>query len=122
MAEKSIIAAGLDVGSAKTRLVVCVLEKERLRLIGCGASSMQGWLKGRIFDEGAVTRSILVALSEAEATAGMAVESVVAGIKQVAMCTMHLHAVEPGLNGAGTGVAKVLDNAGDLVQFERSGH
>jgi cell division protein FtsA len=80
MAEKSIIAAGLDVGSAKTRLVVCVLEKERLRLIGCGASSMQGWLKGRIFDEGAVTRSILVALSEAEATAGIAVESVVVGM------------------------------------------
>ena len=37
MAEKSIIAAGLDVGSAKTRLVVCVLEQ------GTAASD---WVRG----------------------------------------------------------------------------
>jgi cell division protein FtsA len=40
----------------------------------------QGWVKGRIFDQRAVTESILVALSEAEATAGRSVESVVVGL------------------------------------------
>jgi len=80
MAGKPIIAAGLDVGSRQTRLVVCLLEKGRLRLIGCGVVPSQGWVKGRIFDQGAVTESIVVALSEAEATAGKSVESVVVGI------------------------------------------
>jgi cell division protein FtsA len=80
MAGKSIIAAGLDVGSSQTRLVVCILEKGRLRLVGCGAVSSQGWVKGKIFDQRVVTESILVALSEAEATAGVAVGSAVVGM------------------------------------------
>ncbi|HUB81207.1 MAG TPA: cell division protein FtsA [Bryobacteraceae bacterium] len=80
MAGKAIIGAGLDVGSSQTRLVVCLLERGRLRLIGCGVVPSQGWVKGRIFDQGAVTESITVALSEAEATAGRSVESVVVGI------------------------------------------
>jgi cell division protein FtsA len=80
MAGKSIIAAGLDVGSNRTRLLVCVLEKGRLRLAGCGAAPSQGWVKGRIFDQRAVTESILVALSEAEASAGVSVGSVVVGM------------------------------------------
>jgi cell division protein FtsA len=80
MAGKPIIAAGLDVGSSQTRLVVCILEKGRLRLIGCGVVPSQGWVKGRIFDQRAVTESILVALSEAETTAGKSVESVVVGL------------------------------------------
>lgn len=80
MAGKPIIAAGLDVGAHKTRLVVCVLEQGRLRLVGCGSVVSQGWLKGRIFDQRAVSESILVALSEAEAAAGITVESAVVGM------------------------------------------
>lgn len=80
MAGKPIIAAGLDVGAHKTRLVVCVLEQGRLRLVGCGSVASQGWLKGRIFDQRAVSESILVALSEAEAAAGITVESAVVGM------------------------------------------
>ena len=80
MAGKAIIAAGLDVGSSQTRLLVCALEKGRLRLIGCGAVPSQGWVKGKIFDQSAVTESILVALSEAEASAGVSVGSVVVGM------------------------------------------
>jgi cell division protein FtsA len=80
MAGKTIIAAGLDVGSSQTRLVVCALEKGRMRLIGCGVVPSQGWVKGKIFDQRAVTESILVALSEAEASAGMSVGSVVVGM------------------------------------------
>jgi cell division protein FtsA len=80
MPEKPIYAAGLDTGSTKTRLVVCVLEEDRLRLAGCASVASQGWLKGRIFDQRAVTESILAALSEAEAAAGISVESTVVGM------------------------------------------
>jgi cell division protein FtsA len=80
MAGKPIIAAGLDIGASQTRLLVCALEKGRVRLAGCGVVPSQGWVKGRIFDQRAVTESILVALSEAEATAGVSVESAVVGM------------------------------------------
>ena len=42
------------------------------------------------------------------------------GVEQVAVGAMQLHAVESGLDGAGRGIAEVVDNAGDLVQFERA--
>ena len=77
---KPIYAVGLDTGSSQTRLVVCALENGRLRLVGCGAAASQGWVKGRIFDQRAVTESVMSALSEAEATSGIPVESVVAGL------------------------------------------
>jgi cell division protein FtsA len=80
MARKPIYATGLDIGSTKTRLMVCVLEEGRLRLVGCGSVASQGWLKGRIFDQRAVTGSILAALSEAEAAAGTSIESTVVGM------------------------------------------
>jgi cell division protein FtsA len=80
MGRRPIIAAGLDVGSSKTRLVVCTLDNDRMRLVGCGSVASQGWLKGRIHDQSAVTESIVVALSEAEAAAGVPVESVVVGM------------------------------------------
>jgi cell division protein FtsA len=80
MAAKPIYAAGLDTGSGKTRLVVCTLEDGRLRFLGCAAVPSQGWLRGRIADQRAVTDSILAALGEAEAAAGTPIESVVAGL------------------------------------------
>jgi cell division protein FtsA len=80
MAAKPICAAGLDAGSRKTRLVVCVLENGRVRLLGCAAVASQGWLKGRIRDQKAVSDSILAALREAEASAGVSVEAVVVGM------------------------------------------
>jgi cell division protein FtsA len=80
MAAKPIYAAGLDAGSGKTRLVVCTLEEGRLRFLGCSAVPAQGWLKGRIADQRAVTASILAALGEAESAAGIAIESVVVGL------------------------------------------
>ena len=44
------------------------------------------------------------------------------GVKQVAMGAVQFHAVKSGLDGAGAGVAEVFDNAGDLSQFQRTGH
>ena len=41
MLEKPIYAVGLDVGSTRTRMVVCAVE-ERLRLLGCSAAVSAG--------------------------------------------------------------------------------
>ena len=80
MAVKPIYAVGLDTGSRRTRMVICVLEGGRMRFLGASSVPSEGWLKGRIADQRAVTDSVLMALREAEATAGISVESVVAGI------------------------------------------
>jgi cell division protein FtsA len=80
MAGKPIYAVGLDAGSRCTRLVVCLLEDGRLRLLGCGESASEGWLKGRIVDQQAAADSIVTALRQAEATTGISIESVVAGM------------------------------------------
>lgn len=80
MAAKPVFAAGLDAGSSKTRLVICVLENNRLRIVGSAAVESQGWLKGRIADQRAVTDTILAALREAEAMAGAPIESVTVGM------------------------------------------
>ena len=65
MAAKTIYAAGLDAGSRTTRMVICVLEDGRLRVVGCAAAESQGWIKGKIADQRAVTDTILAALREA---------------------------------------------------------
>jgi cell division protein FtsA len=80
MAEKQILAAGLDAASGETRLTICALERGRLRFLGCAAVPSRGWLKGRIADQKAVAESILAALRAAEAAAGVSVESAVVGM------------------------------------------
>jgi len=80
MAQKTLYAVGLDAGSQRTRLAICALERGRLRLLGCSSVESQGWMKGRIADQGAVSDSILAALREGERNAGIAVDSAVVGI------------------------------------------
>jgi cell division protein FtsA len=72
-------AAGLDVGSSRSRCVVCVYEDETLRLLGVSDVPSAGWMKGRVADAAAVTDCIRRAVSEAERSAGLSVESVVMG-------------------------------------------
>jgi cell division protein FtsA len=80
MAAKPIYGVGLDAGSRRTRLAVFLLEGETVRFLGCGAWDSYGWIKGRIADQGAAAQSILAALREAEATAGVSLEGVVVGM------------------------------------------
>src|ERR1019366_3655249 len=80
MPDKPMYAVGLDAGSSKTRMVVCALEEERLRLLGCALVESQGWSKGSIADQQAVAESILAALEQAELSAGVSVESAVVGM------------------------------------------
>jgi cell division protein FtsA len=61
-------------------MVICLLEDERIRLLGCAAAESRGWLKGRIADQQAVSESILAVLREAENSAGVSVESTVVGM------------------------------------------
>jgi len=80
MAGKVNYAVGLDAGSRRTRLAICLLEHGRMRFLGAGVTESQGWLKGRIADQKAVSASILAALREAEACAQVNIGSVVAGV------------------------------------------
>ena len=79
MAVKPIYAVGLDTGSRRTRMAICTLEGGRLRFLGAASVESEGWQKGRIADQRAVTDCILRVLREAEANAGVSVEAVVAG-------------------------------------------
>jgi cell division protein FtsA len=80
MAVKQMYGVGLDAGSRQTRLVILLLEGGRLRFLGAGAAESQGWVKGRMADQGAVAESVLAALRAAEANAGVSVESAVVGM------------------------------------------
>jgi cell division protein FtsA len=80
MAVKPVYAVGLDAGSRKTRRVICVLEDRRIRFLGCSSVDSQGWIKGRIADQGAVADSILTALRDVEAMVGISVGSATVGM------------------------------------------
>jgi cell division protein FtsA len=80
MAGRTMYAVGLDAGSRASRIIICAVEHGRLRLLGAAAGASAGWQKGRIADQGAVAESILAVLHEAEACAGVSVESAVVGM------------------------------------------
>ena len=74
------IVVGLDAGSSRTRCVIFALRNGRLRFLGCGEATSQGWHKGRVADQKQVSDSILAAVRRAEEHAGVQVESAVAGV------------------------------------------
>jgi cell division protein FtsA len=78
-ATKPTYAVGLDAGGSQTRLVICVLEDNRIQFLGYAAAESQGWVRGKIADQGAVAESILAVMREAEAVAGVSLESAVVG-------------------------------------------
>jgi cell division protein FtsA len=73
-------AVGLDVGSARTRCLICVLEEGIVRYLGHAESPAAGWAKGRLSDANALIDSIRSAVSEAEGHAQTSIDSVVVGI------------------------------------------
>src|ERR1017187_10762066 len=80
MGVKPLYAVGLDLGSRKTRMVICVLENRRIRFLGCSTVESQGWIKGRIADQTAVADSVLTVLREAEAMVGVSIGSAGGGM------------------------------------------
>jgi cell division protein FtsA len=85
MSEKSMIAAGVDAGTSFTRCVIARLEDERLYFLGYGCVPSQGWAKGRITSQQAVSDCIMEAVVQAESMAHTAIEHVVAGIGGLAV-------------------------------------
>lgn len=80
MADKPILAAGLDAGGTFTRVVICELEGDRIRLRGYGERPSQGWSRSRLADHNAVSDSMRGALQDAERMGGVSIDSVVLGI------------------------------------------
>lgn len=80
MGNKTKLAAGLDLGSSATRVVICALEEDSLRFLGYGEAPVQGWNRARLVDQEALAQSIRFALHEAEMRAQASPESAVIGI------------------------------------------
>ena len=74
MASRYRIVAGLDIGTQKVALVVAERRLTGLEILGIGTAPSLGVRDGRICDVEATTKSILVALNEAEIMAGCQVE------------------------------------------------
>ena len=79
MSEKTFSAVGLDLGSSRTRCVVCLVEDERLRFLGHGECASGGWVKSRIADQNAVTECVLEVLQQAERRAQVSVDRATVG-------------------------------------------
>ena len=81
MSTKQIVAAGLDIGSTRTRCMIALLDgNERFHYLGHGSVPSQGWARGRIVDQEAVSRCVTAAVELAEREAQTSTETVVAGV------------------------------------------
>ena len=80
MSTNPIYATGLDAGSTFTRCVIATAEDERFRFLGYGCVPSDGWAKGRIADQNAVSACIHAAVVQAEEMAHATIETVVAGV------------------------------------------
>ena len=76
---KAFAAVGLDLGSSRTRCVVCLVEEERLRFLGHGECQSRGWVKSRIADQNSVTECIIEVLRQAEPRAQVSIERATVG-------------------------------------------
>jgi cell division protein FtsA len=115
-AVKPLYGVGLDAGSRRTRIVICVLERGRLRFLGFGSAASHGWQKGRIADQTAVADSIRTALREAEAAAQVSVDGAVAGVGGYDI---------RGANGRGVvelGVVRAIDQRDVKRVVDRASH
>jgi cell division protein FtsA len=75
-----ILATGVSAGSEWTRCPILLLENARLRLLGYAETRSQGWQKGRIADQKAVSDSIARTVHEAEKRAQVQIGSAVLGV------------------------------------------
>ncbi len=73
-------AVGLDVGSARVRCVICVIEDQRLRFLAASSVPSRGFHKGQVADLAAISQSIVAAIKEAETRSRVLVDSVVLGL------------------------------------------
>ncbi len=79
------VIAGLDIGSAKTTIVIAeatgdVHRETSLKILGVGQAKTTGLRRGIVADIEETTRSIKKAIEDAERMAGLKIESIYAGI------------------------------------------
>ena len=76
------IIVSLDIGASKTAAVVGQVNKfNEIEVIGYGLSDSEGITKGRIINKEAVASSIVKAITEAEETSGLYINSAYVNIK-----------------------------------------
>jgi cell division protein FtsA len=81
MAKKDYYVAGLDLGSFKTRALICQPgEGGKLEVTGFGEADSRGWRKGVIVNLDAVVLPLKKAVEQAEAQAGLPVETAYVGV------------------------------------------
>ncbi len=81
MARKDYSVVGLDVGSHKTRALVCFPGDDgKLKAAGVGVAESKGWRKGLIVNLDACVLAIKKAVEAAETAAGVQVDSAYIGI------------------------------------------
>ncbi len=80
MSSKPVIAAGIDSGSARTRVVFLTLESGRVRFLAHGESESRGWIKGRVADPKSIAESMRKAVQAAEKNGGKGAEAAVAAM------------------------------------------
>lgn len=80
MSDKHQIAVGLDLGSAWTRCLILSSEGGRLRYLSHGELESNGWNKGRVADQQAVTACVQNVVREAERRARISIDSMVVGV------------------------------------------
>jgi cell division protein FtsA len=80
MSNKPQVAVGLDLGSSRTRCLILLVEEGRLRYAGHGEVPSDGWSKGRLADQQAVTTCVRAVVQQSEKQAGVPVDALVVGI------------------------------------------
>jgi cell division protein FtsA len=74
------LASGLDIGSSRTRCVICAVEDGRIRFLGAGEVDSRGWANSRVAHREQMSESVRLAAREAERQAGISVDAVVVGL------------------------------------------
>ncbi len=74
------IITGLDIGTTKICVIVAELTENGIEIIGCGTSPSRGLKKGVVVNIDVTVESIKQAIEEAEAMAGVSLDSAFVGI------------------------------------------
>jgi cell division protein FtsA len=80
LSKKDRYIVGLDIGSSKTCALIAEPEDEQVKFLALGAAESKGMRKGAIVNLDAAVGSIRRAVEEAEAAAGVPVESALVGV------------------------------------------
>ncbi len=80
MGSKDRYLVGLDIGSSKTGVLIGEVEETGVRFVALGAAETKGLRKGQIVNLDLAVSTIRRAVEEAEAAAGVPVESAIVGM------------------------------------------